>query len=60
MCVSGEWTCRQQLNKIVTSSVFWSPLGQNFKNPKKTLGQSLKSQVKKEFPFPCIPILKNL
>ena len=34
--------------------------GVNLKNPKKILGQTLKSQVKNEFPFPCIPTFKNL
>ena len=34
--------------------------GTNFKNLKKILGQTLKSQVKKEISFLCIPIFKNL
>ena len=42
------------------SSVKWISLGQNLKNLKKILGQALKSQVKKEFLFPRIPIFKNL
>ena len=34
--------------------------GTNLKNPKKILGQTLKSQAKKELLFHCIPIFKNL
>ena len=33
--------------------------GTNLKNPKKILGQTLKSQAKKELFSPCIPIFKN-
>ena len=34
--------------------------GTKFKNPKNILGQTLKSQLKKEISFPCIPVFKNL
>ena len=34
--------------------------GTNLKNAKKILGQTLKSQVKKELSSPCIPIFENL
>ena len=33
--------------------------GTNLKNPKEILGQTLKSQVKKEISFPCITIKKK-
>ena len=42
------------------SSVKWSHLGQIIKIFKKIIGQTSKSQVKKEISFPCIPIFKNL
>ena len=42
------------------SSVLWSTLRQILKIFKKILGQTLKFQVKKEFPFPCIPIFKKI
>ena len=32
--------------------------GTKLKNPKKILGQTFKSQAKKELLFPCIPIFK--
>ena len=38
----------------------WISLGQNLKFRKNALGQTLKSQVKKEMKFPCIPIFKKL
>ena len=56
----GEGMGVKPLNNVFFSSVKWINLGQNLKNPKKILGQTLKSQVKKELPFPCIPIFKNL
>ena len=44
----------------VMSSVKRITLGQNLKNTKKVLRQTLKSQGKKEISFPCIPIFENL
>ena len=32
----------------------------NLKNPKEILGQTLKSQVKKEISFPCIQIKRHI
>ena len=51
---------KRQDKEELNSSVLWSPLGKNLKNHKNILRQTLKSQVKKEFPFPCIPIFKYL
>ena len=45
---------------VLSSSVLCSILGPNLNFQKNVLGQALKSQVKKEMRFPCIPIFKNL